>query len=199
MHTPPASAPDAGKAPLIAYRQATPQQQALAQASLRQRLHQQFPLLADRTWADALALLQPDLQVANDQVRFTYQDLTELVQYLGDSLELPVYAPPYYAPPTLYLAQQYLHVAELAVWALAELEALGTGNSPRLYALVSYLARGNHVAEQVVQARRWGVAVGRPLPPGVPGGGPAPGSPAVHQRLLALEPASRGRFPPETG
>lgn len=187
MPTLPSSITEAATTKSIAYAQATPQQRGQALAYLRQRLRLHFPELADRTWADALALLQPDLQVANDQVRFIYQDLKELVHYLGDSPELPVLDPPLYAPPTLYLAQQYLHVAELAVWTLAELEALGPGNSPRLYALVSYLARGNHVAEQVVQARRWGLAVGRPLPLGMPGGGPAPGSPEVERRLLHLQ------------
>lgn len=189
MYTPPSSASEAANVQLIAYVQATPRQQAQALAYLRQRLKPQFPALADRTCANAMALFQPDLQVTNDQVLFTYQDLKELVQYLGDSSELPVYDPPYYVPPTLYLAQQYLHVAELAVWALAELEALGPSNSPRLYTLVSYLARGNHVAEQVVQARRWGVAFERPLPHSVPGGGPAPGSPEVELRLLHLQQA----------
>jgi len=189
MYTPHYFAPEAASAQLITYIQATPRQQAQALTYLRQRVRPQFPALADRTCADALTLFQPDLQVTNDQVLFTYQDLTELVQYLGDSPELPVYDPPYYAPPALYLAQQYLHVAELAVWALAELEALGLGNRSRLYTLVSYLAHGNHVAEQVVQARRWGIAFGRPLPPGVPGGGPAPGSPEVELRLLHLQQA----------
>lgn len=195
MYNPPSAITEAATTKSIAYAQATPHQQAQALAYLRQRLRFHFPALADRTWTDALDLFQPDLQVANNQVRFTYQELKELVHYLGDSPELPVLDPPFYAPPTLHLAQQYLHAAELAVWALTELEALGPGNNPRLYTLVSCLARGNHVAEQVVQARRWGVAVGRPLPLGVPGGGPAPGSLEVERRLLHLQQANSTKSP----
>jgi hypothetical protein len=195
MYSPPSAITEAATTKSIAYAQATPQQRVQALAYLRQRLRFHFPTLANRTWDDALALFQPDLQVANNQVLFSHQDLTELVQYLGDSPELPMLDPPLYAPPTLYLAQQYLHAAELAVWALTELEALEPGNSPRLFALVSCLARGNHVAEQVVQARRWGVAVGRPLPPSVPGGGPAPGSLEVERRLLHLQQANSSKSP----
>ena len=178
----------------IPYDQAMPPQRAQALAHLRQRLDQHFPTLAVRTWADALDLFRPDLLVSGDQVRFTDQDLTELAQYLADSPELPLLDPPLYGPPALRLAQQYLHAAELAVWALPELEALGPGISPRLYALVSCLARNTQVAEQVVQARRWGLVVGRPLPPGMPGGGPALGSPEVERRLLQLQPLFGGKW-----
>lgn len=195
MNTLPSSPIETANTRSIAYAQATPQQRVQALAYLRHRLRFHFPALADHTWADALLLFQPDLQVTNDQVWFTDQTLKELVHYLGDSPELPVLDPPLYAPPTLYLAQQYLHAAELAVWALVELETLGSGSCPRLYALVCYLARGNHVAEQVVQARRWGLAFGRPLPPGVPGGGPAPGSPEVERRLLHLRQAGSSKTP----
>ena len=187
------SSPESAGTRLIPYNQATPEQQGQALAYLRQRLRLHFPTLAAQTWADALALFQPVLQVTDEQIRFADQDLTELTQYLADSLELPLLDPPIHRPPTLYLAQQFLYAAELAVWALPELEALGCTSVPRLYSLVSWLAHGNRVAEQVVQAMRWGFAVGRPLPPGVPGGGPAPGSQEVENRLIRLLQAnSRG-------
>lgn len=181
------STPFAAKAgQLITYAQATAQQREQALAYLKQRLRLHFPVLAAQTWRDALTLFQPELLVMGDQVQFTDQDLTELAQYLSDSPELPLLDPPLYGPPTLYLAQRYLYAAELAVWALPELEALEPAGSQRLYALVSLLAYGNRVAEQVVQARRWGLAVGRPLPLGVPGGGVSLGSREVEQRLLRL-------------
>jgi hypothetical protein len=171
---------------LITYAQATVQQREQALAYLKQRLQLHFPVLATQTWRDALTLFQPELLVMGDQVQFTYQDLTELAQYLSDSPELPLLDPPLYGPPTLYLAQEYLHAAELAVWTLPELELLEPTGSQRLYTLVSLLAHGNRVAEQVVRARRWGLAVGRPLPLGVPGGGASPGSQEVEHRLLRL-------------
>lgn len=176
----------------ITYAQATAQQQEQALAYLKQRLRLHFPVLAAQTWRDALTLFQPELLVMGDQVRFTDQDLSELAQYLSDSPELPLLDPPLYGPPTLYLAQQYLHAAELAVWALPELEMLEPTGSQRLYALVSLLAHSNRVAEQVVLARRWGLAVGRPLPFGVPGGGAYPGSQEVEHRLQRLLKAGRG-------
>jgi hypothetical protein len=172
---------------LLAYEQATPQQRAQALQYLQQRLQWHFPTLAAQTWADALTLFQPDLWVAGEQVTLADLDLRQLTQYLADSPELPLLDPPLYPPAALELAQQLLHAAELAVYSLPDLEALSPVGGRRLYSLVSYLARGNRVAEQVVQAWRWGLAVGRPLPLGMPGGGPAPGSPEAEQRLLALK------------
>lgn len=192
MNTFPLPAADALTAARVSYDQATPPQRALALLYLRQCLDQHFPTLAARTWADALALFRPDLLLLCDQVRFSDQDLIELAQHLADSPELPQLDPPLYAPPALHLAQQYLHAAELAIWSLPELETLAAGASPRLYALVSYLARSHQLAEQVVQARRWGLVVGRPLPPGMPGVGPALGSPELERRLQQLRlPSSR--------
>jgi hypothetical protein len=171
----------------LAYDQATPQQQNQAIQYLQQRLQAHFPTLATQNWADALTLFQPDLLVAGEQVTLADLDLRQLAHYLADSPELPLLDPPLYPSAALEPAQQLLYAAELAVYSLPELEALSPASGRRLYSLVSYLARGNRVAEQVVQARRWGMAVGRPLPLGMPGGGPAPGSPEVEQRLLALE------------
>jgi hypothetical protein len=186
MPFPSATPPNEQVSPL-AYEQATPQQQNQALQYLQQRLQGHFPTLATQTWADALTLFQPDLWVTREQVTLADLDLRQLTQYLADSPELPLLDPPIYPPTALQMAQQLFHAAELAVYSLPELEALGLTSGRRLYSLVSYLARGNRVAEQVVQARRWGLTVGRPLPLGMPGGGPAPGSPEVEQRLLALE------------
>lgn len=170
----------------IRYAQATPQQLSRALLYLQEALRLHFPTLAWRTWVEALAALQPDVWVAGERVTLAYADLTQLAQHLADAPELPVLDPPLYGPQALVLAQRQLHLAELAVRCLPELEANPHACGPHLYALVGRLARGHRLAEAVVQARRWGLAARYPLPGGVPGRGPAPGSPEVEQRLLHL-------------
>jgi hypothetical protein len=170
----------------VAYYQASLQQLTQARHFLQQRLNQHFPSLSESAWATALDLLAPDLWVEREQITLAYQDLVYVTQYLARSPELPILDPPIYSEQTVLLAQQHMHLAELAVWTLPELEAEPSNCGPRLYALVSRLARGNGVAEQVVQALRWGLTVGRPLPLGLPGGNGTPGSPAVEQRLVQL-------------
>jgi len=92
-----------------------------------------------------------------------------------------------------------LHNSELVVWLLPELEAAGGPCGPRLLTLLRRLTQPPLVAQQLIQAWRWDVPGGPALPRGIPGGGPAPDSPEVHRRLLALEQAGFGRLPLETG
>ena len=174
----------------IRYAQATPQQLSQALLYLQEALRLHFPALAWRTWVDALATLQPDLLVADKRVTLAYADLTRLAQHLSDAPELSVLDPPLYGPQALVLAQRQLHLAERAVRCLPELEASPQTCGPQLYELVSQLARGHRLAEAIVQARHWGMAARYPLPGGVPGGGPAPSSSEVEQRLLHLGRAS---------
>lgn len=120
------------------------------------------------------------------QVALSAEALTQFVQYLADAPELVPLDPPIYGPAARYLAQRQLYWAELAVWALPELEATPAACGPRVYALIQGLTQAHGVAETVVQALAWGPHIGQPLPPGLPGGGPAPGSVAVQQRLQKL-------------
>ncbi|MGI4873053.1 MAG: hypothetical protein ACRYFX_17985 [Janthinobacterium lividum] len=107
-----------------------------------------------------------------------------MTQHLATSPELPVLDPPVYGLPALDLAHYCLHSSELAVRVLAELTP-GTGG-PQLTALLTRLCHPCALAERVVQAWRWNLASSPPLPPGLPGADPAPGSPEVVQRLLLL-------------
>lgn len=172
---------------LLPYQQATDRQRAHALAYLQQRLHPHFPSLAPRAWSRTLHEFQPVLLLTGPQVTLLPADLTQLAQHLADS--------PLYGPPARQLAQYCLHSSELAAGVLPELLESAAPCGPRLYALLSRLARPYPLAEQVVQAWRWELPGGPLLPPGVPGEGPAPGSPAVMQLLLQLGRAG-GHLPP---
>lgn len=172
--------------PTIPYAQAASGQrkQALRAVQLRLRLH--FPLLPAHAFARALAELQPEL-LPEDSAALPYPVLTQLVQYLADAPEQPLLDPPLYGPWALELAQHVLHTSELAVRALLELAARPVGpTGPDLAALLRRTARPCLLAEQVVQAQAWGLPGSPRLPPGLPGGGPAPGSPVVEHLLHQL-------------
>ena len=170
----------------IPYAEASAAQRQLTTAYLQERLRGHFPGLRSATWPAALALFQPDLWLAGGTVTLDRPDLTQLTQYLARAPELPQLDPPVYGEPALVLAQQHLQLAELGVWVLPEVEAIPGGCGPRLHQLLSRLTQSNGLADRVMQATGWGLAVERPLPPGLPGGSPAPGGADVQQRLRAL-------------
>jgi hypothetical protein len=171
----------------LPYQQATPAQRALALSYLQQRLRQHFPTLLPHTWDRALTEFHPDLLLSGSTVTLAYTDLRQLVQHLAFAPELPILDPPLYGLPALHLAQYCLHTSEMAGRALPELLANATTCGPRLYALLSRLVWPNCLAQQVVQAWRWDLSSAPPLPPGVPGGGAAPGSLEITQWLSQLE------------
>lgn len=180
---------------LLPYQQATDRQRAEALAYLRQRLRGHFPSLVPRAWARTLHEFQPVLLLTGPLVTLPYADLTQLAQHLADSPELPLLDPPLYGPAARQLAQYFLHSSELAAGVLPELLASAAPCGPRLYALLSRLVRPDPLAEQIVQAWRWELPGGPLLPPGVPDGGPAPGSLAATQLLRQLGRAG-GHLPP---
>ena len=173
-------------ASLLPYAQATTAQRAQVLHYLQVRLRLHFPTLPTRAFARALDEFRPDLLFTGPQLTLLRQDLTQLVQYLASAPELPLLDPPLYGPWALDLAQYVLLTSELAVSALTELTTPATRCGPRLGALLRRTARPYPLAEQVVQAQRWDLPGSPRLPPGVPGGGPAPGSPVVEHLLQQL-------------
>jgi hypothetical protein len=172
---------------LLPYAQATATQQAQALHYLQARLQRHFPTLPERPFVRTLAECRPALLLTGTQVSLTYSELTQLVQYLGNAPELPVLDPPLYGWSALELAQYILHTNELVVSALTELACtLNIRCGPHLGALLRRLARPYPLAEQVVQAQLWGLPGSPRLPPGIPGGGPAPGSLVVEHLLQQL-------------
>jgi hypothetical protein len=176
-------------ASLLPYSQATATQQAQALYHLQARLQSHFPTLPERPFVRTLAECRPALLLTGTQVSFAYHELTQLVQYLGNAPELPVLDPPLYCWSALDLAQYVLHTNELAISVLPELtRVLNTRCGPHLGALLRRIVRPYPLAEQVVQAQLWGLPGSPRLPPGVPGGGPAPSSLVVEHLLQQLLP-----------
>ena len=186
----------------LSYRQATTAQRAQALHYLQARLVHHFPTLPERARAPVLARaldeFRPDLWFTGDQVRLAPLELWQFVHHVAASAEIPALDPPIYDHSTQCLMQYVLHNSELVVWLLPELEAANSPCGPRLLALLRRLTQPPLVAQQLVQAWRWDVPGGPALPLGIPGGGPAPDSPEVSRRLLALEQAVHNLPPPET-
>jgi hypothetical protein len=169
----------------LPYAQASVAQRELLLAYLRQRLRYHFPGLSPAAWLRALFEFQPTLVLRGPkEVTLNAAELQQLVHHLASSPELPLLDPPLHGLATLDLAQHYLRGGELAAVTLPELVPGTSG--PRLMALLTYLCQPYPLAEQVVQAWRWDLASSPPLPQGLPGGGPIPGSEEVKRYLAQL-------------
>lgn len=174
-------------ASLLPYAQATATQHVQLLHYLQARLHFHFPTLSERPFVRTLAECRPTLLLTGTQVALPYLELTQLVQYLGNAPELPLLDPPFYGQHALELAKYILHTSELAIGVLTELAtAPDTRCGPHLGVLLRRIARLYPLAEQVVQAQRWDLPGSPRLPSGIPGGGPAPGSPVVEHLLQQL-------------
>ena len=168
----------------LPYAQASAAQRTQALHYLLARLRLHFPTLPERVFARTLAEFRPELVLHEPLVSLAPSILQQVVQYLGNSPELPPLDPPLYCRPALTLAQCVLHGRELVAAALPELLPGPVG--PRLHALLAYLSQAQPLAEQIVQAQRWDLPGSSPLPPGVPGGSPVPGSAAAAGYLAQL-------------
>ncbi|AMR29534.1 hypothetical protein A0257_22175 [Hymenobacter psoromatis] len=173
---------------LLPYAQTTATQQAQVLRYLQARLRLHFPTLPTRAFARALDEFRPNLLLTGSHLTLARQDLTQLVQYLASAPELPLLNPPLYGLPALELAQYVLFTSELAASALTELATQSVHCGPKLGSLLRRITAPHPLAEQVVQAQRWDLPGSHWLPPGVPGGGPAPGSPEAERLLKKLIP-----------
>lgn len=181
--------PQPATSQLLPYTQASVAQREQLLAYLRRRLPHHFPTLSPTAWLRSLFEFQPTLVLSKPEgVMLDAEELKQLVQHLNSSPELPLLDPPVYGLTALDVAQHYLRAGELAVGVLPELIPRHTG--PRLLALLTYLCQPYSLAEQVVQAWRWDLASSPPLPKGLLGGGPIPGSEEVRRYLDLL-----GRVP----
>jgi hypothetical protein len=123
---------------------------------LQQELCLHFPTLQWLTWVNALLTFQPDLWVADSRVYLDYEDLTHLTQYLATSPELPQLEPPVHGPRAGYLSKRLVTYQDRAITALADIEANPQAYGYHVQALVTELALGNAVADEVFLATQWG-------------------------------------------
>ena len=207
MASPTPSLPEPPSLPALApepfcvpYAQATPQQLTCALAFGLAALREHFPTLSFGPWVNALLQLQPDLWVEDTAVYLAADDLAHLTQYLAASPELPELAPPIYPGNARYLAKRLVNYQDEALEALADIALHPLAYSSRVFELVSGLALGNSVADEVFRATHRG-------PQGRPGGvDPAGARATAHQQVRALrrargEPAAswaikKSRLPP---
>jgi hypothetical protein len=184
MATSPAPSP-APAATCIPYDKATPAQLALALAYLMQELADHFPTLDFATWGNTMLAYKPDLWVAGEQVYLDYADVTLLTQRLATSPSLPELDPPIYPDRACYLAKRMVNYQDEALEALDEMAENPLAYGPRVFAVVTSLALGNSVADNVFAATHRG-------PQGRPGSAdPALARAAAPERIRALR-AARG-------
>jgi hypothetical protein len=164
----------------VRYADASPQQLSQALLYLQKELQNHFPTLRWATWANALQELQPDLRVEQQTVTLDQDELTYLAQRLALSSEVPELDPIIHGPRADYLAKKMVNDEDDAIHALADIEANPLACGPRVYRLVTRLALGNVVADEVFRATN-------PGPWGRPGGPDRDATRAtVRERLRAL-------------
>ncbi|MDJ0367694.1 hypothetical protein QMK33_21320 [Hymenobacter sp. H14-R3] len=182
MTPPPAPTPRC-----IPYAQATPHQLSLALAYAMGALPEHFPTLSFAAWANTLLQLKPDLWLDGDAVSIDYQDLKHLTQRLAASEELPELDPPIYPDRAVYVFKRFFTYQDEALEALPDMAVNPLAYSSRVFTLVTNLALGNAVVDELFHATHRG-------PQGRPGSvDPALARATVHEQVRALRQA-RGEF-----
>jgi hypothetical protein len=146
----------------------------------QEELGQRFPTLSWAEWANALQEAQPDLWVEQHTTHLNGDDLAHLAQRLAAAPRVPDMDSLLHGSRARYLAKRLVNYQNEAVEVLAHIEADPEAYSLPIYRLVTGLALGNAVADEVFQATHRGPH-------------PEPARAAVHERLQALRHA-RGEF-----
>jgi hypothetical protein len=136
----------------IPYAQATPRQLSLALAYAMGALPEHFPTLSFAAWAIVLLDIEPDVWVAGDAVSLDYQDLKHLMQRLAASEELPELDPPIFPDRAVYVFKRFANYQDEALEALPEMAANPLVYGSRVFTLVTNLALGNSVANELFHA-----------------------------------------------
>jgi hypothetical protein len=171
----------------VPYAEATPQQISLALAYSMQELSQHFPSVGFMSWASTLLRLEPELWVAGDLVYLNDEDLAHLKQRLAASPKLLELDAPFYPDRTGYLSKRLVNYQDEAQEALADIEANPLDYGNRVFTLVTNLALGNSVADEVFRATHDGTQY-------QPDGSASTATHAsVHTRVAALR-RSRGEL-----
>jgi len=145
----------------IPYAQATPHQICLALAYAMGALPEHFPTLSFGVWADVLLQLKPDVWVAGDAVHLGDEDLQQLTQRLVAAPEPPELDPSINPGRAVYVFKRLFNYQDEALEALPDMAANPLAYSSRVFTLVTNLALGNSVADELFHATHRG-AQGRP-------------------------------------
>jgi hypothetical protein len=167
----------------IPYAQATPHQLSLALAYVMGALPNHFPTLSFAAWANTLFQLKPDLWLDGDAISIDYQNLKHLTQRLAASKELPELDPPIYPDRAVYVFKRFFNYQDEALEALPDMAVNPLAYSSRVFNLVTNLALGNAVADELFHATHRGLQER-------PGSGdPALARATVHEQVRALRQA----------
>jgi hypothetical protein len=115
-------------------------------------LPEHFPTLSFAAWGNTLLRLKPDVWVEGDAVSLDYQDLQHLTQRLAASEELPELDPLIYPDRAVYVFQRFANYQDEALEALPDIAANPLAYSYRVFTLVTNLALGNSVVDEVFHA-----------------------------------------------
>ncbi len=175
------------KALSVPYAQVSVQELSLGLLYAQDELQEHLPKLGWATWANALLVVQPNLWVGHDNVYIDEEDLTRLAQRLAVSPEALDSESLLHGSRAVYLGKRLVNYQDEAIDALADIEAHPLAYGLQVYRLVTGLATGNAVAQEVYRATQRGLR-------GRPGGAdPELARAAVYDRLEALRTA-RGAF-----
>ena len=164
----------------VPYDKATPHQLSLALAYAMRTLPDHFPTLSFVTWANTLLRLKPDLWLAGNAISIDYQDLKHLTQRLAASEELPELDPPIYPDRAGYVSKRLFNYQDEALEALPDIAVNPLAYSSRVFELVTTIALGNSVVDEVYYATHRGHQ-------GRPGSvDPALARATVHEQVRAL-------------
>lgn len=140
----------------IPYAQAAPHQICLALAYTMAALPEHFPTLSFAAWADALLQLKPDLLLEGDAVSIDDENIQHLTKQLAVSNELPELDPLIYPGRAVYLFKRFANYQDEALEALPDIAANPLAYGSRVFTLVTNLALGNSVADELFHATHQG-------------------------------------------
>lgn len=140
----------------IPYAQATPHQLSLALTYAIAALPEHFSTLSFTGWANALLGLKPDVWVTGDVISLDDQTIQHLTQRLTASEELPELDPANYPDRGDYLSKRLVNYQDEALEALPDIAANPLAYGSRVFTLVTNLALGNSVADELFHATHQG-------------------------------------------
>lgn len=139
----------------LAYSQATATHLIHLLDGIRTNLERYFPHLLPVHWITSLARVSPQLWLAPGVVTMSWDDFMRVTKVAaalpgpwgGDAAG--------YCPQGLYLARYVAESIPLAHLALAEVEAAPQQYGPHAYQLITQLAAGNSVAQEILHVTAW--------------------------------------------